>query len=810
MPRPRAVVLFLLLPLTVSAVGSIIVTTPRASLDATTLIRDYVFDAGLAIARLDRNASYALADDARFARTSWDCAAWGTQGGVITEKILSLGSSDDLHLVRTGLLNTPLLGDGEVFSTEGQRYHAGRDGKFEANAEYVLSALSWAKHGGLALFDEVSDRIVCAENDRGDRTLVGGGASRVLNDVDCVAAASMLEEKHPTALHATPMNGASVRSTEGNTHVNATGSALFEVVSVTTTFSSLLLPMRPYKAKVGVWSATALLFRADAASGERLGAPLGSQTFNISTTTWVRLASSAHALAPGRYRVELWPANTSAGEKQSMFLSPGWISSTSRIRWISSNNSTNFSSFGGSLTFESTSRVGGAFDPVPPTLAQRVAAAMEWQLRLATLPNGTLDVLTIHEPNWRGVGVDDTGSAGAMWDLIRSGYKDAYINARFIGSLDATMALQAAGVIKYNLTAAVVLAAKAAFVRTFSRNTSYLSWIGCDRTDGTGCSNDTSPSTAGELPVDIGFTPTLALAAALDVRGEGVAAALGRFDSARAAARSVPGHFRTNTIPLESVNVTLWRASSQWKRRGAKGFAVRANNTGGDWHIFDPAEGPADGYGQFGNTEENGGIILSTTALVFAAGVYPKLWSDFREMARAVTTGALQLSEGANGTSTPLMASFREYLRLPIARGGIVEHLCAARRGEKAHEYDRWGEQWCNYYKSVSWNLPGGGSFAYAFARGLLRLDVAINAGTLTVYGAPIPLDPQQAATAVPLPAWAQARWPTELRDVGTTIKVTGVNVLGTPCHLTCTVSGTITALALTCTAGRATDTRVT
>ena len=805
-------VVFACVPAT-AGLGTIIVTTPHTSLDAT----NYVFDAGLAATRLDRNASYALADDARFARTTWDCAARGTQGGVVTEKVLSPGSPAEFQLVRTGILNTPQMRDGEVFSTEAQRHHAQKDGKFEANAEHVLGALAWAKHGGLAPFDEVADRIVCAESaTNGDRTLVGGGAGGVLSDADCAAGASALEEKHPLHTHATPTNGASVQSTTTpGCQVNATGSALFEVLSVGTSFDSLLLPIRPYRASVGVWSATALLFRADTASGARLGAPLASRTFNVSTATWVRLFSSPARHAPGRHRMELWPANISAGtagEKQSLFDSPGWTSSTT----ASASNSSGLG-FGGSLTFEPTSRVGGAFNAVRSTLAQRVVAAMEWQLRLATLPNGILDVLTTHEPHWRGVGDDDVGSAGATWDLIRSGCKDAYINARFLCSLEAALELQAAGAVEHSsLTAAVVRAAKAAFVRTFgnsiragTNSSSCLSWIACDRTDSTGCSSSSilssssssDPVAAGELRVDIGFTPTLALAAALDVRGEGFGAALGRFDTARDAARSVPGRFRTNTISIEFVNVTLWRASSGWTRRSANGFAVRAADAGGDWHIFDPAAGPADGHGQFGNTEENGGVILATTALVFRAGVHPKVWALFSEMARAVMAGALQLNKGANGTSTPLMAASREHLRRPITQRGLVQHLCAARRGEATAltgHPDRWGEHWCNHYKSVSWNLPGAGSFVYAFARGLLRLDVAIAAGTLVVHGIPIPFG-HQAATAVPVPHWAQVRWPAELRGVGTAVEVIGINVLGAPHDLTCTVGSA--SIDLTCTA---------
>jgi hypothetical protein len=60
-----------------------------------------------------------------------------------------------------------------------------------------------------------------------------------------------------------------------------------------------------------------------------------------------------------------------------------------------------------------------------------------------------------------------------------------------------------------------------------------------------------------ELPVDIGFVPTQALAAKLDVRDEGTASALARFDTTRDAARNVSGRFRTNTIPIESVSTVL-------------------------------------------------------------------------------------------------------------------------------------------------------------------------------------------------------------------------------------------------------------
>ena len=115
-------------------------------LNASTVVRDYVLDAGLGPLG-DRNASYALADTTRFARASWDCGAWGTQGAVIVQKLLSLGTREHQQLVRRWLLNNPQLPSGEVFSTEGSRFHMGQDGKWEANAEFILGATHYARHG---------------------------------------------------------------------------------------------------------------------------------------------------------------------------------------------------------------------------------------------------------------------------------------------------------------------------------------------------------------------------------------------------------------------------------------------------------------------------------------------------------------------------------------------------------------------------------------------------------------------------------------------------------------------------------------
>ena len=122
------------------------------------------------------------------------------------------------------------------------------------------------------------------------------------------------------------------------------------------------------------------------------------------------------------------------------------------------------------------------------------------------------------------------------------------------------------------------------------RQGGYQSWIGCNRSDATKTRSDcdTDSGRAYEVPVDVQFVPSLALAALLDVRGEGKRPALARLDMVRANAAS-GGRFRTNNIPLENVSVGLWRPSSGWKYRTAAGFAERVLNQTGDWQVFDSA-----------------------------------------------------------------------------------------------------------------------------------------------------------------------------------------------------------------------------
>ena len=836
----------------VSPTGSSLAT------DATTALHTFALDEGGSA--FDTNTSYALADTARFSRASWDCGAWGTQGAVVTQKILALGAPRHIALVRRWLLNTPVIGDtGEAFSTEGGQFHMGADGKWEANAELILSALLYAKHAGAQLasigqprsvFLSPVSRLVCAVFTDGTRNLLNTfaalpGGDRLCNSSIAIAGLETMSSTYynPSAFGAT-MSAAYSADTEGR-HQNASGVALFQEISIPADtgargskgLSAISLPLRQYK-PLGYpcWPLRALVYRLGSASaigGSREKQLIHSELIgNVTTTAWVDMTFSQPQPA-GRYRVELWPAE-GLGRADSIFTSAAWISTT--------NNVAAPADYGGSLTFsrsdDAESQANRSGVEVPLTLSARLAAAMRWQLRYATTTeragrsgdgvglstsNHTVGIMTIPNANWRGIGTDSVGASSAMWDLIRSGYKDTWLNVRFLKSIEAMLELQDSGlVVEQTVTATDLATSKASFRRTFSRLSApstrppsaallqhrstelgeYVSWIGCDRVAATnegmvaacGSSDSVLSSTAelqdGLQPVSIGFMPSLAAAAALKLTS--LERSLQLFDPVREAARDVAGRFRTNTLPIEAINVSLWRASSSWHQRDHLGFARRAPNSGGDWQIFAPGSGYEDGYGQWGKTEENGGIVLSTTALVFEAGPYPQMYRDFASLVEAITEMSNQLAQPDRSAEGPLLARNRSFLRIPIAAGSVVQELCKAARQlpNPSAPPDRWSERWCDYYKSVSYNLPGAGAFVFAFAKGLLQLDVPIlddssgsRDASVIVWGTTVLAGGMQ--QRVVLPAWAIKRWPVELAS-GFTMDVVGLNVGGRPYTLEC------------------------
>jgi len=230
----------------------------------------------------------------------------------------------------------------------------------------------------------------------------------------------------------------------------------------------------------------------------KIGKLLLSQSVNVSAgSDWTEL-NLPSALPAGDYRMELWPSGD-GGRSQSVFTSPAWVSSL--------GGAGGAGGAGGSMTFTPRTPIGGAATAMLASLGQRLSAAMAWQRSLAR--KGGRGVLVLKEAQWCGVGADDVGASGAMWDLLRAGYLDSYLNVRYLQSIGAMLDLQTAKLTKQAVTEADLTAAKANFVDVFSTNasTSYSSWIGCDRVSGNSSDCDRADGAHFRTQVDIDSFP---------------------------------------------------------------------------------------------------------------------------------------------------------------------------------------------------------------------------------------------------------------------------------------------------------------
>eukprot|EP00750_Incisomonas_marina_P006063 INCI14304.1.p1 GENE.INCI14304.1~~INCI14304.1.p1 ORF type:complete len:741 (+),score=112.67 INCI14304.1:182-2404(+) len=677
MPLTRAVASIRLLNVSQPFSSSVL----NATIDAATTVRAFILDQD---GESTHKASFALSDDSRFSRSSWDCGAWGAQGAVIAQKVLALGaggrtvsvthssgsssgnssggsrsdsndnhndrqstedkSVDFLRLVRRWLLNTPQYSStGEVFATEGGRLHMGNDGKWEANAEFILSAALFAKHAGSGggVFDASVERLVCTvDSVTGRRSLVAGGdGTSTLGDSVCFAIPSADWElaTHP-GLFGTTMNGAYIGHTEGPTAIPCPGTALYQNVELPEPASALALPLRLYSRLppgTSAWTLTAKVFAInetkDILRPQNLSSNGGkrkpledkllfSQDINVTAAAWVDLVPpDKGCLSAGLYRIELWPSATHlpprGGIDQSLFTSAAWTSSI-----LPSPLPRNHSVRGGGGTMlfwigPNADSHANNVEGVEQILGARLRKAAQWQLQFATAPNSTLQgdsrfgIATLTEPQWRGVGADDVGAASAMWDLIRSGYKDSYLNARMIESFEAMLQMQDAGLIPGEpiVTRPIVNSIRESFVQTFSTpddsngylrsstaaaHGEFVSWIGC-RQSVAAANHSGACDLSNQEIVDIGFVPSLAIAASLGLSSSNSAnrsVAVAAFDAVRDTARTGFGRFRTNIKPIEAVDVKLWRPSSQWTKPTTDGFARKEADSGGDWQIFDPLQ----------------------------------------------------------------------------------------------------------------------------------------------------------------------------------------------------------------------------
>src|ERR1700730_5517842 len=130
---------------------------------------------------------------------------------------------------------------------------------------------------------------------------------------------------------------------------------------------------------------------------------------------------------------------------------------------------------------------------------------MTWQLNRAQRISGQYGISVVTDANYRG-----TGESGVIpstyYDFYKSGFKDAYVNARFLEGLDAYLDLQNAGVVGNQVTSQMRQSVETDFVRQFVQTSgNVLSWIGCSVIDGSGHTtcDPTSAVAPGQHPYDL-------------------------------------------------------------------------------------------------------------------------------------------------------------------------------------------------------------------------------------------------------------------------------------------------------------------
>ena len=102
----------------------------------------------------------------------------------------------------------------------------------------------------------------------------------------------------------------------------------------------------------------------------------------------------------------------------------------------------------------------------------------------------------------------------------------------------------------------------------------------------------------------------------------------------------------------------------------------------------------------------------------------------------------------AHDTSTPLAPQHQQYLRAPIT-SPLVQQLCNNPRHSPTQR-DWWRSGVCNYYKSISWDLPEAGFVMYSFVESLLQLRGVVGSPVLLIFDTAVPVPASDVAVAVP------------------------------------------------------------
>jgi hypothetical protein len=728
---------------------------------------------------------FALSDETPVVRKTWDEPVYGTQGSLIARKLLSFGTDDDVRKVRESLLTASINEDGFVDGALSKRWHLGeKKATIESNAEYVLMARDYLAHtDDVSLFHAPISRIVCIRGGNAPWTSVvhqtgfSFDCGRIQNDYT----------SNNTSVFYERLRESSHGADEDMGSFTNPGRILGQVFEATSTFDQIRIPLAKHNPPTRPFRIYLVKSGAPAVINEVINP---EENPAVLDKGWLALNFAEQG--PGIYNIELHPVSN-VSDDLSARLKSYWHS----IAWLTD--------VGSHVKGGATTKLYWN-DPYIPsqswTVASKVEAALNWALRRSQ-STGRLGIFINPLSRLRGTGQVGVSSS-SYYDLLKSGYKDSYVILRYLEALSAYADVQAAGVVRPQITEADIANVKSDFIRQMvdPSTGNVVSWIGCSMyQDELTPLCDPGSVSDGQHPYDVGFVPAQALAARLlndDGSHPHIAA---RLSDQRTRARmysadgttAVKGLFRTNTIPVEEVTAGIWDANSTWNEETMIGdypngvfYSAydRSHPDHSDWHMFKNGLG----NGNFGNQEENGGALLSTTSFLFEAGPYPEMYDDFKSFVSKMNLVSAWVARPGAGHD---VAAFQGYLRKQMTDQRVRE-LCARPRtnprGGKLSDLkaDPLGKTICDYYKSVSYHLPESGAVAHSFVVGLLKLRLSVSSGA-SIYGQPFDFDRRglNGRFVGPDIAMTQAeisQWPIEVES----IRVSGLRVAGRVVTLSC------------------------
>jgi hypothetical protein len=744
------------------------------------------------------HTSYGVADpeDANrgiFTRKMWDESAYGAQGALIARKLLAFGTEDDVRLVRESLLTASIDPDGFVDASQSKRWHLGQQAAtLESNAEYVLMAWAYLVHtADTTLFRAPVSRILCTKDTQNTwHSVVHIDPSTF----DC-GRPFRQDRNSPADYHHinSTVYFESIRASNwyspDRKYFDNPGRILGQLVEIRSPFKSIRLPLAMrYPGNVKeFWRFQIYVVNNDTRQTV-VDHIFESSIFPFEeSTTWLEIELPVIQPA-GHYNIEIHPVREDSRQDQ---IDSHWKS----ISWLND--------VGPHVTGGATTKL-YRDDPFSAsqtwTLTSKVEQAFNWTLRRSLRNSGTVGIFINPFKLLRGTGEPGV-STSSYYDLFKSGYKDSYSILRYIESLAAYADLQHAGVARAQINATNISEVKTDFYQQMVNPVSGLvtSWIGCSSYAGEDvplCDPRKVTDFAIQHPYNIEFLPSQALAVRL-LNDQGQYPMIeSRLASLRTSSRVLAGEFRTNARPVDEVTAGIWAASDDWNEKVGDypdgRFWARYDVNGkrdfsqqGDWHLFTNRKGNGD----FGNQEENGGVLLSTTAFIFEAGPYSEIYADWKTFVTKMNLIAAWIKQGSGDTG-----GFSEYLRKSI-EDPFVKLLCQRARRlvprdatapEADTPTDGFGGQWCDYYKSVSYNLPENGAVAHSFVLGLLNLKLWTQ-GRATMYGQSFAFnnrnnEGQFVSQNIPMTHKQIASWPPEVKSV----TVSGFRFNGKKVTLTC------------------------